>query len=127
MNLGHKPNGRFVRSMIAVEIMEFEISAGQVKALQKSGDAFLLLDVREPWEFETARIEGAKNIPMGDMPARAHAELDPEAHIVVVCHHGVRSLTVTNWLRQQGFEKVQSMRGGIDGWARTVDPKVPLY
>ena len=107
--------------------MEFEISAGQVKALQKSGDAFLLLDVREPWEFETARIEGAKNIPMGDVPARAHAELDPEAHIVVVCHHGVRSLTVTNWLRQQGFEKVQSMRGGIDGWARTVDPKVPLY
>jgi rhodanese-related sulfurtransferase len=107
--------------------MEFEISAGQVKALQKSGDAFFLLDVREPWEFETARIEGAKNIPMGDVPARAHAELDPEAHIVVVCHHGVRSLTVTNWLRQQGFEKVQSMRGGIDGWSRTVDPKVPLY
>jgi rhodanese-related sulfurtransferase len=107
--------------------MEFEISAGQVKALQKSGDAFLLLDVREPWELETARIEGAKNIPMGDVPARAHAELDPEAHIVVVCHHGVRSLTVTNWLRQQGFEKVQSMRGGIDGWSRTVDPKVPLY
>jgi rhodanese-related sulfurtransferase len=107
--------------------MEFEISAGQLKALQKSGDAFLLLDVREPWELETARIEGAKNIPMGDVPARAHAELDPEAHIVVVCHHGVRSLTVTNWLRQQGFEKVQSMRGGIDGWSRTVDPKVPLY
>jgi rhodanese-related sulfurtransferase len=48
-------------------------------------------------------------------------------HIVVMCHHGVRSLTVTNWLRQQGYEKVQSMRGGIDGWARTVDPKVPLY
>ncbi len=66
----------------------------------------MLLDVREPWEFETARIEGAKNIPMGDVPARAHQELDPEDHIVVVCHHGVRSLTVTNWLRQQGFEKV---------------------
>ena len=54
-------------------------------------------------------------------------ELDPDEHIVVVCHHGVRSLSVTNWLRQQGFENVQSMRGGIDGWARTVDPKVPLY
>ena len=107
--------------------MEFEISAGQVKALQKAGSEFLLLDVREPWEFETARIDGAKNIPMGDVPARANQELDPDAHIVVVCHHGVRSLTVTNWLRQQGFEKVQSMRGGIDGWARTVDPKVPLY
>ena len=86
----------------------------------------MLLDVREPWEFETARIEGAKNIPMGDVPGRVQ-ELDPDEHIVVVCHHGVRSLTVTNWLRQQGFEKVQSMRGGVDGWARTVDPKVPLY
>jgi rhodanese-related sulfurtransferase len=107
--------------------MEFEISAGQLKALQKTGEPFLLLDVREPWEFDTAKIEGAKNIPMGDIPTRANQELDPDAHIVVVCHHGVRSLTVTNWLRQQGFEKVQSMRGGIDGWARTIDPKVPLY
>jgi rhodanese-related sulfurtransferase len=107
--------------------MEFEISAGQLKALQKTGEPFLLLDVREPWEFDTAKIEGAKNIPMGDIPTRANQELDPDAHIVVVCHHGVRSLTVTNWLRQQGFEKVQSVRGGIDGWARTVDPKVPLY
>lgn len=106
--------------------MEFEISAGQLKALQKTGEAFTLLDVREPWEYETARMEGAKNIPMGDIPARVQ-ELNPEEHIVVVCHHGVRSLTVTNWLRQQGFEKVQSMRGGIDGWARTVDPKVPIY
>jgi len=107
--------------------MEFEISAGQVKTLQKSGATFTLLDVREPWEYETAKIEGAKSMPMGDVPVRAYQELDPEAHIVVVCHHGVRSLTVVNWLRQQGFEKTQSMRGGIDGWARTVDPKVPLY
>jgi rhodanese-related sulfurtransferase len=107
--------------------MDFEISAGQVKALQKSGVAFTLLDVREGWEWDAARIEGAKHIPMGEVPTRANQELDPEGHIVVVCHHGVRSLTVTNWLRQQGFEKVQSMRGGIDGWARTVDPKVPLY
>ncbi len=107
--------------------MEFEISAEQVKALRKNGEQFTLLDVREPWEYETARLEGAKHIPMGDIPMRAQQELDPEEHIVVMCHHGVRSLTVTNWLRQQGFEKVQSMRGGIDGWARTVDPKVPLY
>lgn len=107
--------------------MDFEISAGQVKALQKNGETFTLLDVREAWEFATARIEGATHMPMGDIPAQAHRELDPEEHIVVVCHHGVRSLTVTNWLRQQGFEKVQSMRGGVDGWARTVDPKVPLY
>jgi rhodanese-related sulfurtransferase len=107
--------------------MDFEISAGQVKALLKQGQTFTLLDVREPWELAKASLEGSKNISMGDIPTRAHQELDPEDHIVVVCHHGVRSLSVTNWLRQQGFGKVQSMRGGIDGWARTVDPKVPLY
>jgi len=107
--------------------MDFEISAGQVKSLQEGGATFTLLDVREPWEWDKARLEGAKHIPMGDIPSRVHQELDPDAHIVVVCHHGIRSLMVTNWLRQQGFEEVQSMRGGIDGWARTVDPKVPLY
>jgi rhodanese-related sulfurtransferase len=107
--------------------MEFEISAGRVKAMLKQGETFTLLDVREPWELAKASLEGSKNIPMGEVPSRAHQELDPEEHIVVVCHHGVRSLSVTNWLRQQGFEKVQSMRGGIDGWARTVDPKMPLY
>ncbi len=95
---------------------------------RSSREKFTLLDVREPWEFEAkASLEGSKHIPMGDMPSRAHQELDPEEHIVVMCHHGVRSLTVTKWLRQQGFEKAQSMRGGIDGWARTVDPKIPLY
>ena len=107
--------------------MAFEISAAQVKSMLKRGDKFTLLDVREPWEWEKASIEGSKQIPMGDIPTRAQQELDPEEHIVVLCHHGVRSLSVTNWLRQQGFEKVQSVRGGIDGWARTVDPKVPLY
>jgi rhodanese-related sulfurtransferase len=105
--------------------MDFEISAGQVKSMLKHGEKFTLLDVRESWEL--AKAKGSKNIPMGDVPSRAHQELDPEDHIVVVCHHGLRSLNVTNWLRQQGFEKVQSMRGGIDGWARTVDPKIPLY
>lgn len=107
--------------------MEFEISAGQVQSMKKRGEAFTLLDVREPWELAKASMEGSKNIPMGEVTTRAQEELNPEDHIVVVCHHGVRSLTVTNWLRQQGFEKAQSMRGGIDGWARTVDPKVPLY
>jgi rhodanese-related sulfurtransferase len=107
--------------------MDFEISPNQVKALQQRGEVFTLLDVREPSEWEASRIEWAKHIPMGDVPTRAHRELDPDAHIVVMCHHGVRSLTVTNWLRRQGYELVQSMRGGIDGWARTVDPKVPLY
>jgi rhodanese-related sulfurtransferase len=106
---------------------EFEISSGQVKSLQSRGEKFTLLDVREPWELEKVRLDGAKHIPIGDIPTRAHLELDPDDHIIVVCHHGVGSLSVASWLRQQGFEKAQSMRGGIDGWARTVDPKVPLY
>ena len=107
--------------------MEYEISAEEVKSKLDAGDAFTLLDVREPWEFETAKIAGAKLIPMGDVPSRAHQELDPDDQIVVVCHHGVRSMNVTVWLRQQGFEKAQSIRGGIDAWSRRVDGKVPLY
>jgi len=107
--------------------MEYEITAEEVKSKFDAGDAFTLLDVREPWEFETAKISGAKLMPMGDVPSRAHQELDPEDHIVVVCHHGVRSMNVTVWLRQQGFEKAQSMRGGIDAWSRRVDQKVPVY
>ena len=107
--------------------MDFEISSGKVNTMLKQGEKFTLLDVREPWELEKARIEGSKNIPMGEIPARAHQELDPEDHIVVVCHHGVRSMNVTVWLRQQGFEKSQSMRGGIEAWSRRVDEKVPVY
>ena len=107
--------------------MVYEITAEEVKGRLDAGEQFTLLDVREPWEFDTAKISGAKLMPMGDVPSRAHQELDPDDHIVVMCHHGVRSMNVTVWLRQQGFEKVQSMRGGIDAWSRNVDQKVPLY
>jgi rhodanese-related sulfurtransferase len=87
----------------------------------------VLLDVREPWEFETAAIAGAANIPMGEITARAHNELDPDQPIVVMCHHGARSLSVTMWLREQGFEQAQSLAGGIDRWSRSIDPEVPQY
>jgi rhodanese-related sulfurtransferase len=107
--------------------MDYEITPEAVQAEFDSGEHFTLLDVREPWEYQTARIEGAKLIPMGDISSRAHQELDPDDHIVVFCHHGVRSLNVTSWLRQQGFEFAQSMRGGIDAWSRQVDPRVPVY
>ena len=107
--------------------MDYEISVAELKSMRDAGRDFTLLDVREPWEFEVAHIPGSKHIPMGDIPARFNQELDPEDHIVVVCHHGVRSMNVTAWLRQQGFEKVQSLRGGIDRWSREIDPSVPLY
>ena len=64
--------------------MDFEISPSQVKALQQSGEIFTLLDVREPWEYEASRLEGAKHIPMGDVAARAHQELDPDDHICLL-------------------------------------------
>jgi len=90
-------------------------------------DTPLLLDVREPWEFATAAIPGATLIPMGDIPSRAHAELDPDQPIIVLCHHGARSLSVTMWLRREGFDHAQSLAGGIDFWSRSIDPSIPRY
>jgi rhodanese-related sulfurtransferase len=107
--------------------MDYEITPEQFKKLRDEKSGYTLLDVREPWEFQTAKIDGATLMPVGDVPSRAHQELDPEQHIVVYCHHGVRSMNVTSWLRQQGFEKAQSLAGGIDRWAREVDPSVPKY
>jgi rhodanese-related sulfurtransferase len=107
--------------------MEYEISVADVKSMRDAEQEIILLDVREPWEIDVARISGSKHIPMGDIPARFNQELDSDNHIIVVCHHGVRSMNVTAWLRQQGFEKVQSLRGGIDRWSREIDSSVPLY
>ena len=107
--------------------MDFEITPEELKAQLGQPNSIRLLDVREPWEFQMARIEGSQPIPMGEIPSRAHQELDPEEHIVVICHHGVRSLNVTHWLRQQGFEQAQSLRGGIDRWSRSIDAAVPTY
>lgn len=90
----------------------------------------LLLDVREPWEVETAAISlpgvAAKHIPMGRIPERLD-ELDPSQSIVCICHHGVRSLQVVAFLERQGFESVYNLAGGIDAWSVEVDPSVPRY
>jgi rhodanese-related sulfurtransferase len=107
-------------------MLEYEISPADAAALLKGGNA-RLIDVREPWEFATARVEGSVAMPMGDVPGRAHQELDSEERLVVVCHHGMRSMNVAVWLRNQGFEQVQSLRGGIDAWSAEVDPNVPRY
>jgi rhodanese-related sulfurtransferase len=107
-------------------MLDFEISPADAASLLRESKA-RLIDVREPWEFATARIEGSVPMPMGDVPARAHQELDPDEHLVVLCHHGVRSMNVTVWLRNQGFENVQSLRGGIEAWSSEVDPSVGRY
>lgn len=107
-------------------MLDHEISPAETAELIRKKET-RLIDVREPWEFETARIDGSVLMPMGDVPARAHLELDPDERLVVLCHHGQRSLNVTVWLRNQGFEQVQSLRGGIDAWSREVDPSVGRY
>ncbi|MBV9437351.1 MAG: sulfurtransferase [Acidobacteria bacterium] len=106
--------------------VDYEVQPEEVARMRAAGEEFTFLDCREPWEYQTAHIDDTKHIAMGEIPARIQ-ELDPEERIVVLCHHGVRSMNVTAWLRQQGFEKAQSMAGGIDRWSRVVDSKVPTY
>jgi len=86
----------------------------------------LLLDVREPWEYDKARIEGSQLVPMNEIPAR-FAELDPDQEVITICHHGGRSLQVALFLEKNGFAKVHNLAGGVDAWSRSVDPSVPLY
>jgi rhodanese-related sulfurtransferase len=106
--------------------MNYEITPQELRQRQERNEEILLLDVREHWERQTAHIEPSRHIPMAEIPASLQ-ELDPGKHIVVYCHHGMRSLNVTDWLRKQGYEKVQSMMGGLDRWSLQIDPKVPRY
>lgn len=106
----------------------WEVTPRQVQAMREAGDEFVLLDVREPAEVEAASVDGATVVPMGEVKSRL-SELDAfaEDRVVVMCHHGARSMQVTAFLRQQGFEDVSSMAGGIDLWSRDIDPDVPRY
>ena len=103
-----------------------EISALDLKKRIEGGETLLLVDVREPWEWETCRIEGAKLIPMRTIPANLQA-LDVGEDVICYCHHGQRSLDVAVWLRHQGIEGAKSLAGGIERWSVEVDPKVPRY
>jgi len=106
--------------------MDYEITPQELRQRQQRNEPLTLLDVREPWERQTASITPSLHIPMADIAASVQ-QIDPDQHVVVYCHHGVRSLSVTDWLRKQGYEKVQSMSGGIDQWSLQIDPKVPRY
>ena len=105
-----------------------EIDCQTVKRKLDVGEAFLFLDCREPSEHVTARIAGTELIPMSELVDRVgELESHRDAEIIVHCHHGGRSLRVTNWLRQQGFAKATNMSGGIDEWSQAIDPTVPRY
>jgi rhodanese-related sulfurtransferase len=106
-----------------------EITPQEVHRRLQSGEKLALVDVREPNEFQLARIGDAELIPMRTVPAEV-SRLDALADatpLIVFCHHGVRSLNVVHWLREQGVDACQSMSGGIDRWSLEIDPGVPRY
>jgi len=86
----------------------------------------LLLDVREGWEFERCHLQGVTLLPMSTIPTRV-GELDPQRETVVICHHGVRSFHVARLLEHNGFNRVINLTGGVDAWAKEVDPAMPTY
>lgn len=91
----------------------------------RDGEALVVLDVREPWEFEICHIQGAQLIPLGRLQAES-GTLPKDRPVVAVCHHGMRSMQATNWLRQNGFKAI-NLTGGIDRWAAQIDPDMPRY
>ncbi|NTV68879.1 MAG: sulfurtransferase [Azonexaceae bacterium] len=86
----------------------------------------VLLDVREPWEIELCQLTGSKNIPMHLVPMRC-AEIDPEQEIVVICHHGGRSMQVAMFLEHKGYAAVYNLTGGVEAWAGEVDSNMRRY
>ncbi len=104
-----------------------EITPQQLKDyLQVAAPAPLLLDVREPWEYEICHIEGARLMPMQQIPQTFKA-LDPQQEIVVICHHGRRSLQVAGYLERMGFTRLINLTGGVDAWSHDVDRSMPTY
>ena len=108
--------------------VDWEVTPRQVHDWRGGEDGVFLLDVREPAEVAAASVDGAAVVAMGEIKSRL-SELEEHAddRVVVMCHHGARSMQVAAFLRQQGFDDVKSMAGGIDLWSRDIDPAVPRY
>jgi adenylyltransferase/sulfurtransferase len=103
-----------------------EIEPLERKRRLDAGGPLTVLDVREPWEIAIAQLPGTLNIPLGELPARV-GELDSSAEVVVMCKVGGRSLRAAQFLAARGFGKVANLAGGIDAWARDIDPSLPGY
>ena len=104
-----------------------EFSPKQLKDyLDQSPESPILLDVREPWEFERCHITNSKLIPISKIPSVLQ-DFNPDDEIVVICHHGIRSRAVANYLVQHDFSRVINLSSGIDGWAKDIDHSMPIY
>jgi rhodanese-related sulfurtransferase len=106
--------------------MSRDIDPADLKRRLDAREPIVLLDIREGWETALARIDNAMHIPMEELEHRTD-ELDPKDEIVVICHHGVRSAAVAEYLGQRGFGRVWNLSGGIDQWARSVDRGMQRY
>jgi rhodanese-related sulfurtransferase len=102
------------------------LTASELQSRLVQGEDLFLLDVREPYEYEYANIPGSVLIPLHQIPSRL-GELDPARNIVVICHHGIRSLQAANYLAFSGFMNVANLAGGIDAWSLNCDNSVPRY
>ena len=105
---------------------ELEITPADVKARLDRGEKLVFIDVREPWENQLCRIEGAQLVPLGSLAASLQTLPDVD-EVICYCHHGMRSLDAAAWLRFQGIKKAKSLSGGIERWSLEIDPKVPRY
>jgi rhodanese-related sulfurtransferase len=105
---------------------DYEIRPEQLRQKLEAGERFVLLDVRRADEVAVSALPHAIHIPIEEIEERVE-ELDADAETVVLCHHGVRSLSVTVYLRNRGFRNVSSLAGGIDLWSQRIDPSVPRY
>jgi rhodanese-related sulfurtransferase len=103
-----------------------EIGVADLLKLKEQGAPLAILDVREPWELEICRIDGSIDVPLQAIPGRI-GELPHDRPLAVICHHGGRSAHATAWLRQNGFDNATNVRGGIDAWAREIDPSMQVY
>ena len=106
--------------------MSFVITPKELKARIDKGDKLVLLDVRETWENQLAKLDNSVLIPLGTLP-QSLSKLDPTAEIIAYCHHGMRSGDATGFLLQQGFANVKNLIGGIDAWSVQIDGSVPRY
>jgi rhodanese-related sulfurtransferase len=104
----------------------FDLDVAAFARLRDAGQSHTVLDVREPWEVAICAFDGSLNIPMRELPAKL-SDLPQDRPLVVVCHHGMRSYQVAAWLRRNGFGNAANLAGGIDAWARSVDPSMPSY
>ena len=107
-------------------ITDTEMTVEELARRIQGGEGVVVLDVREPWEVELCRIDGSLHIPLGQLPL-AVAAVPGDRDVAVLCHHGMRSAHATRWLQAQGFDRAVNLAGGIDAWARRIDPTMKVY